>query len=585
MAQHTIDCPCIADTYIDQENPNTNYGSSTILRAWEKYIDWQFINSYILLKFDLSSLPLRKKIVKIIARVYNLNALTLPSSGFSYFEFNFLTEDWDESVTWNTAGSGLKIGSARLREIVQNIPANQYIDIELHSISIENLSAYGLRLCHSKTEGGLTVYELMSIQSREGANPPFLRIIYEDAPPKPPTLLKPIGSYEDASAIIRFEWQYNSDVGGEQKAFDLQYSTDQINWTTISQATPNTYYDMPAGTLAGGNIYWRVRCYNEYDEASEWSEIKTFYAVGAPDTPIINSISANKSRPIIEWAAFRQQIFQIQIMQAENIVYDTGSKPGINIRQHKVTAFLTDGQYTARIRIKNEYDLWSAWGEASFTIATTKPDKPSITLQTSAYGIELNFSEPPEDGYNLIYRSDYEKDDYICIGKTTATSYQDNTVRNNAEYKYFIRAVTAEETFEDSNVKFIQAHFKYSLIAPISDLTNVFVFSRSLNTPPKKTYNRQPGGAYIEYVGRQYPVWRPTEHMSGGMTLAFFLRRWADVERFIEIYDLKDTVLYRDASGRKIYGTLSNFAVIDERSGYTVNFTISETDFNENVEV
>jgi hypothetical protein len=583
MAQYTIDCPCIADTYIDSKYPNTNYGSSTTIKCYTELYD----NAFIFAKYDLSLLPPRKKIVQIKFRFYNVYSLTpADADGWSAINHRTTLGDWDESNTWNSTDYEMKSGRWSSVYITQSISANQYYEIELlKSLNIEDLRTYGLTFGHTKTGGGQYVSEPFAFHSREGANPSLLKITYEDAPPNPPTLLEPIGSYEDAGSVIRFEWQYNSDVGGEQKAFDLEYSADQDSWTTIYQTTSNTYYDMPAETFAGGNIYWRVKTYNEYDEASEYSEIKTFYAVGAPETPVINSISANKSRPIIEWTAFRQQIFQIQIMQAENIVYDTGSKPGINIRQHKVTAFLTDGQYTARIRIKNEYDLWSAWGEASFTIATTKPDKPSIALQTSAYGIELNFSEPPEDGYNLIYRSDYEKDDYICIGKTTATSYQDNTVRNNAEYKYFIRAVTAEETFEDSNVKFIQAHFKQSLIAPVSDLTNVFVFSRSLNAPPKRVYNRNTNSASVYYAGRRYPVDEPTENIAAGMSFTYFLKVWADVERFIEIYDLKGIVLYRDAKGRKIYGALSNLSVTDELFGYTISFVINQTDYNESVEV
>ena len=57
------------------------------------------------------------------------------------------------------------------------------------------------------------------------------------------------------------------------------------------------------------------------------------------------------------------------------------------------------------------------------------------------------------------------------------------------------------------------------------------------------------------------------------------------MEKFIEIYDLNQTILYRDAKGRKIYGTLSNLAVEEVRPGYTVSFTISQVDYNEEVEV
>jgi len=67
--------------------------------------------------------------------------------------------------------------------------------------------------------------------------------------------------------------------------------------------------------------------------------------------------------------------------------------------------------------------------------------------------------------------------------------------------------------------------------------------------------------------------------------MAFFLKSWNDVEAFIALVDRKETVLYRDARGRKIYGVLGNLTVNDEISGYTVGFTLTEVDHIEEVEV
>ena len=42
MAQHTINLPCIKDTWIDEANPNTSHGSDTTLKgggkpAWHSF--------------------------------------------------------------------------------------------------------------------------------------------------------------------------------------------------------------------------------------------------------------------------------------------------------------------------------------------------------------------------------------------------------------------------------------------------------------------------------------------------------------------------------------------------------------------
>ena len=82
MAQHTINLPCIKDTWIDESNPNTSHGSDSTL------IGGYFgggSNAYALLAFDWSSLPARKKITGIKLKFYNVNSLEL--GGASYCQF------------------------------------------------------------------------------------------------------------------------------------------------------------------------------------------------------------------------------------------------------------------------------------------------------------------------------------------------------------------------------------------------------------------------------------------------------------------------------------------------------------------
>jgi len=572
MAQHTIQIPITEDTYCDKNNPNTNYGSSTQLKAGGGLaIPTYDINFkyHTMMKWDssLPGLPERKKLISAYLKLYSLTAISSSDRIVAIYGIEF-----DEMVsTYNSLSLD---GHYMAPEYfyLTDAAANNYISLNI-------LNSEKIKIKNGKARIGAVGAsdKTFIFGSRESANAPYIELTYEDVPPSAPTPTDPIGAYKDNKSIIRFAWQYNSEVGGEQKAFDLQWSTDQVNWTTVSQTTANNYYDMPADTLPAGNIYWRVRTYNEYDEVGPYSDIQSFYAIGAPAAPVLNAVPTNSARPVVSWSAFSQQVYQLQVLSGDTVVYDSGIVPGINIRQHKIKAWLADGEYTVRIRIKNEYDLWSEWDSTTVTISTDKPEKPSIALQRSAYGAEIT-------GTGLVYRSDYDKDDYICIGTASGT-YFDNTVRSKGEYKYFIRAVSENDTFEDSDIKFIQAEFQYALIAPVSDLSNVFAFTRSLNSPPKRTYNHQPGGAFVEYAGRKHPVWEPTEHVSAAWAMAFFLKSWNDVEAFIALVDRKETVLYRDARGRKVYGILSNLTIDDERSGYIVSFTLTEVDYIEGVDV
>ena len=754
MAQTTVNLQCLGDTYVESSNPNTNYSAQTTLKlaGFPDSID-------TFLKFDLSSLPARKRIVSAYLKAYFQGFSSPGSFAVNRMIVRGYDIDINESqITYNNQptniqSSGVTYHGTVVTGGVQQSSANSYVSIlaaaPLASAYAQNRNNIWIQLQVSYGDN----YEQTYTSKESATNKPYLEIIYEDVPPNAPTPTDPIGAYKDNKAAVHFAWQYNSDVGGVQKKFDLQWSTDQVNWTTVSQTTANNYYDMPADTLATGNVYWRVRCYNEYDEASEYCSIQSFYAVGAPTAPAINAIPTNSARPVISWSAFAQQVYQLQVLSDNTVVYDSGIVPGISIRQHKVMAWLADGEYIVRICVKNEYDLWSEWGSATVTISTVKPTKPTLTAAKTLTGIKLTVPS----GRMLIYR------DGKCIGETATGEYNDNAIANGKEHDYVARAIQqvsdrqianvlgtdgdcediskwtsyagslsldssnkvfgnssikvtqhsgtyatlqkdiflnidlakhyfisaytrnitttslflrfatngtgriiidsvpstetsfkrlgikvsplnygigsttaiistigygdvsaehesdgclvveiteaeynsltvdqllakypfgnntfmapAGETFTDSDPVTATAEFKHSLIAPVSDLTDVFTFIRSLNAPPKRTYNRQPGGAFVEYAGRKSPVWEPTEHVSAAWAMAFFLKSWDDVEEFIDIVDRKETVLYRDARGRKIYGVLGNPTVNDEISGYTVGFTLTEVDHIEEVEV
>jgi hypothetical protein len=563
MARHTAISQCIADTYIYDSTPNANYGNSNILRLNSPYDYWNII----FMKFAQANIPERKRIISVTLYLYltepldalndRLFSICIPLSNSSPERW----ENWEYEITANKfKNATTRFAATILAEISKKwLASGNYRAFELRTHS---LPPYVISL------DGATI----AFHSRENTNPPYIEIVYEDVPPDKPTLVNPIGEYKDSNSIIRFEWQYNSSVGGTQKKFDLQWSTDQINWNTISDETSNTFYDMPAETLPAGNIYWRVRTYNEYDEASEYSDIATFYSIAAPNYAVIQSIS-NAARPVIQWQADNQQVFQIQILKDDEVVYDSGEQPGVNTRSHKVNAFLEDGTYVARIRIKNEYDLWSDWSEYQFVISTTKPDKPILAVQRSPYGLELTIGNVQGDAY--IYR------DGIPIAKATGQKYFDHTVANGKEYRYFVRALSGNG-FADSDTVIGVSAFRFGLLNVGEE---VIELKYNLNSVPDKDLSCVPVGAMNHYDGRELPIAEMSEFTDVTLSLTYFFRRFTKVEKILEATRRKKTVLYRDKKGLKLYGIISNVAIRDLINGYTVSFTLSATGYKEAVEI
>lgn len=591
MAQRTIDLPCIADTWIDAANPTTNYGSATTLKGGSDYQ----AQSYIVLAFNTNLYPARKKLISVNLLIYNLEYRKTSESWASMYCI-FPTIAWGEyTLNWNNALPMLAANSCR-NTTYTTLPQNTYINIDFAQFDdsttgekvvpvVSNMANIiiawddpGISAAHPG------INDNMKIASRETANPPKLRIVYEDIPPSTPTPIDPIGSYKDRSSVIRFTWQYNSAVGGVQNKFDLLWSTNGTSWTTVSQVTANNYYDMPVNTLPTGTIQWKVKTYNEYGEYAE-SPVSVFTCIGVPAVPIITGITNKDTpKPTISWSSVSQQVYQVQILQGSNIVYDTGSIPGISVRSHMVTSFLDDGIYIAKVRIKNEYDLFSEWAVAQFTIATPKPEKPSITLLNQKYSIEVT-SNLADNSYLLLFRKEIGAVGFKCIAKSTASVIKDYTVESNRQYQYFVRAVSNTGTYLDSDIKnIVSTTFKMSVLSPVTNLTNTFEIKHNLKERPAKSIKVSTPNSSNYFSGRKYPVVEYSEHLDYAIALTFFIKDDAAFQRLLDILYLKGVVLYRDKR-RKFYGNISEINVTDHFAGYVVNLSINQTDYDEYLEV
>ncbi len=592
MGRHTIDLPCIVDTYIDRENPTSSFGSASVLLTGafnQSYPQGQEMKYITLLKFDFSAVPTGKAITSTYLRVYSINDVKVNQ----YYDFKpLIIHPMEKSFTETDTYSSLNLDLPKFGggdfEIDLATPKQSYLEIDILSyISNTNLKTNGLAILWVEDRRYIDYSNgaVWQIQGRNTTNPPTLRVTYEDTIPEKPTALDPIGLYVQNSDIVQFKWQYNNSTGESQNKFDLKWSTNGTTWTTVTQTTGNNYYNMPANTLPTGNIYWKVITYNEYNEASPESDISVFYAVGAPGTPIITEIAnTNTPKPTIIWISESQQVYQVQVLQDGDTIYDTGSVPGISSREHIVTAFLDDGTYTVKVRIKNEFDLFSSWASANFTISTSKPMKPPITLQNCKHSINA-ISNLADNNYLLLFRKEVNSDSFRCIAKATTNIIEDCTIESNKQYQYFVRAVNGIGTYFDSDIKsVVSATFNMSVLSPVTELTNIFEVRHNLKERPVKTMNISTPNTSNYFSGRKYPVVEYSEHLGCAITLTFFINDVREYEKLLKIIYLKGIVLYRDKR-RKFYGNISSINTMDHSAGYIVNLSINQTDYNEYLEV
>ncbi|NMB00386.1 MAG: DNRLRE domain-containing protein, partial [Firmicutes bacterium] len=219
MAQHTVQLNVTQSTFTDKANPNTNYGNLEYLRSGTKDVKWNgsvgdIVSRYvILINWPHDVIPPRKKIISATLALYSRRfvAAAYPYSD-GMLHMREVRKDWDESTATynNTVWSGSHYGDYEYRG---DIPLNSMLYFSLWPSIIYDPNGVAI-------DGPWLESEYAEFNStRASSNKPYIDVVYEDVPPDKPTLIAPIGIYKDSKSVIHFEWQYNSDVGGEQKAF------------------------------------------------------------------------------------------------------------------------------------------------------------------------------------------------------------------------------------------------------------------------------------------------------------------------------------------------------------------------------
>lgn len=391
-------------------------------------------------------------------------------------------------------------------------------------------------------------------------------------PQQAPIPIQPVGSYLDSTETILFEWHFMGGTPGEkQTKFELQYSINSgSDWETLTETTDRKSLELAANTFnLTGNITWRIRTYNNFNEVSPYSDEKTFYVISSPPIPQILNIS-NNARPIIKWTSQGQHIYEIEILKDSKVLFSSGSIPSVSDREYKLEEYLEDGNYTVRLRVTNEYNLYSNYAEKSFNISTVKPPKPIISVYDGEYTTTIKVSNTSDT--NLVYR------DNILIGEVIGNKFVDFTGNNNKEHKYFIRAVNVEDNFHDSNMKLGKCSFKNNTLATSINPEEFIKLKYGFGSVPGKNSRKSIEASLNYYDGREYPIAEYTNFKSLDKSLSFFVKSIEEVRSVIDLIEKKKLLIFRDYDGENIKGTVFNINYDKQLLGYNISFTITKTE-------
>lgn len=304
------------------------------------------------------------------------------------------------------------------------------------------------------------------------------------------TAQKPINVYVDGSIENEFAWEHANATGTEQTAYDLQYSADGgITWIDIAQnvASAVERCSVAANILPSGALKWRVRTYNADGVVGEWCSPAEIIVIAAPKAPAIVTATATP-RPEITWSAAEQQGYQVQAAE-----YDSGTVYG-TAKKHKIPYYLPDGMTKIRIRVQNEYGMWSEWASVDVTIANTPVTQ--ITMTARAENAEALLSWNGNHTRYYIYR------DGVLIGKTDRTQFVDHY--SIGTHKYEVRGVVGDN-YDLSNAGEVTLTCEKAMIADV-DTCAWHVLRHKRGAEPVVSVSTTHDVAYQHYAGRRLPV-------------------------------------------------------------------------------
>lgn len=379
--------------------------------------------------------------------------------------------------------------------------------------------------------------------------------------------LSPVDAVIDGSKDVLFQWQHSISTGTAQSKADLQKSTDGSTWTTLATVTGAArQWTCPAGTLTSSIKYWRVRTYNADGVAGEWSDAAQIVVIAAPTAPSIQ-IKSTGPRPSISWQTSEQEAYQVEL--------DGALSGGTHYGTEKTwtsPAYLSDGSHTVRVRVQNQYGMWSDWGAAALPVTNTPGASISLTVQASSVA-DLNWQTSGSYDFYLVYRNGKP------IAKVTQTQYTDELSSGSTTYQM-------RGCYNDSSNYGLSSAVTVDVRAEVhqvSDLdtgqTLLLPYSDSQHRQTTRTLSRQV--ELLQLSGAYYPVAVEVDSGTDALSITAALIDDAQVQQLMRL--VGKLVCAKTPQGDMVIGYITSLPKQHDGFLNVFNFTVEQIDYDDEV--
>ena len=380
--------------------------------------------------------------------------------------------------------------------------------------------------------------------------------------------ISPVGSLVDGSVPVTFSWSHIIATGTAQSKAELQYSLNGgSSWTDLATVTgADAEYTAPANTFGAGTVSWRVRTYNSDNEPGEWSAAADFIVMVSPDAPSVSCTSGTSPRLRISWQAAGQQAYEVEVGNIKS-----GLQFGV-VQSWICPDYLPDGQYIARVRVGNKYDLWSDWGTCAVTVANTAGEPITLTA-AAAHVVELSWQTA--GGYDAFF----VLRDGAPIARTTARQYVDNF--SAGTHMYAVRGV-----FAGSGDYCLSNQIPVSVVCDTVCISPVPA-ANWLKLSYADTQDRRTSVAiarnveYVHLCGRKYPSTEVSDFWESSIGVVCAMREPSECAALEALAG--QLVCVKDQWGNMAIGILDTLSKQAAKFFQTYSFTVSRVDHVEAV--
>ncbi len=380
-------------------------------------------------------------------------------------------------------------------------------------------------------------------------------------------VLSPQSTVVDGTTTTLFQWAHIIETNTAQSKADLQKSADGNTWETLATVVgPETQWLCPAGTLTTSVKFWRVRTYNTDNVPGAWSEAAQIVVIAAPTAPSIQ-IKSTGPRPSISWQTSEQEAYQVEL--------DGNLSGGTHYGTEKTwtsPAYLSDGSHTVRVRVQNQYGMWSDWGAAALPVTNTPGASITLTVQASSVA-DLSWQTTGSYDFYLVYRNGKP------IAKLTQTQYTDELSSGSTTYQ--VRGCYADlSNYGLSSAVTVDVRAE---VHQVSDLgtgqTLRLPYSDSQHRQTTRTLSRQV--ELLQLSGAYYPVAVEVDSGTDALSITAALLDESEIRQLMGL--VGKLVCAKTPQGDMVIGYITSLPKQHDGFLNVFNFTIEQIDYDDEV--